>query len=155
VLYGYARQTFETGKALLIGRPLQVRRREQLPPWAGCAAIDRVFGERAHHAERALVKRLLWEGCTLWGYRVHDSLAASEWLRAQPRFAGLPTATLGLSMGSTMAVWVSALEPAIDACVELCGLAEYDALLARRMTCTASAFRARTAARFQRPRSRR
>jgi dienelactone hydrolase len=61
---------------------------------------------------------------------VHDTLAAFDWLRAQPRFAGLPTATLGLSMGSTMAVWVSALEPAIDACVELCGLAEYDALLA-------------------------
>lgn len=136
VLYGHAHgNRFETGKdELLIGRPAL-----QVPPYGeeltrrGLAvlAIDHwCFGERAHHAERALVKRLLWEGCTLWGYRVHDSLAAFEWLRAQPRFAGLPTATLGLSMGSTMAVWVSALEPAIDACVELCGLAEYDALLA-------------------------
>lgn len=136
VLYGHAHgNRFETGKdELLIGRPaLQVPPYgEQLPP-RGLAvlAIDHwCFGERAHHAERALVKRLLWEGCTLWGYRVHDSLVAFEWLRAQARFAGLPTATLGLSMGSTMAVWASALEPAIDACVDLCGLAEYDALLA-------------------------
>lgn len=88
------------------------------------------FGERAHHGERADVKRLLWEGRTLWGYRVHDSLAALQWLRGQPRFAGLPTAAFGLSMGSAMAVWTAALDPAIDACIELCALAEFDALLA-------------------------
>ena len=32
-------------------------------------------------------------------------------------------------MGSTMALWAAALDPAIDACIELCGLAEYDALI--------------------------
>jgi dienelactone hydrolase len=136
VLYGHAHgNRFESGKdELLRGRPaLQAPPYGEVLPGLGLAvlAIDHwCFGERAHHTERALVKRLLWEGCTLWGYRVQDSLAAFGWLRAQPRFAGLPTATLGLSMGSTMAVWVSALQPAIDACVELCGLAEYDALLA-------------------------
>jgi hypothetical protein len=29
-----------------------------------------------------------------------------------------------------MAVWTAALDPAVDACIELCGLAEFDALLA-------------------------
>ncbi len=38
--------------------------------------------------------------------------------------------TLGLSMGSTMAIWAAALEPTIAACIDLCCLAEYDALLA-------------------------
>jgi hypothetical protein len=33
-------------------------------------------------------------------------------------------------MGSTMAIWTAALEPAITACIDLCCLAEYDALLA-------------------------
>jgi pimeloyl-ACP methyl ester carboxylesterase len=72
---------------------------------------------------------LLWEGCTLWGYRVHDTLTALGWLRSRAGFASLPTVTLGLSMGSTMAVWAAALEPSIDACIDLCCLAEYDALV--------------------------
>ncbi len=94
-------------------------------------AIDHwCFGERAQRSERALVKQLLWQGGTLWGYRVHDTLAAFHWLRAQPRLAGLPSAALGLSMGSTMAVWAAALQPDIDVCLEMCGLAEFDALLA-------------------------
>jgi dienelactone hydrolase len=126
---------FAIGKdELLQGRPAL-----QSPPYGvtlpalGTAvlAIDHwCFGERAHHGERANVNRLMWEGRTLWGYRVHDSLAALRWLRGQPRFAGLPTAAFGLSMGSAMAVWTAALDPAVDACIELCGLAEFDALLA-------------------------
>ena len=135
VLYCHAHgNRFDTGKdELLRGRPaLQSPPYGQVLPALGIAvlAIDHwCFGERAHRSERALVKQLLWEGCTLWGYRVHDTLAAFDWLRAQPRFSGLPTATLGLSMGSTMAVWAAALQPAIDACIDLCCLAEYDALL--------------------------
>jgi hypothetical protein len=33
-------------------------------------------------------------------------------------------------MGSTMACWAASLEPGIAACVDLCGLAEFDALVA-------------------------
>lgn len=136
VLYNHAHgNDFVIGKdELLQGRPaLKSPPYGQVLPGDGFAvlAIDHwCFGQRAHHSERALVKRLLWNGCTLWGYRVHDTLAAFDWLQGQPRFAGLPTATLGLSMGSTMAVWAAALEPAIGACIELCGLAEFDALVA-------------------------
>ena len=136
LLYHHAHgNRFEFGKdELLRGRPaLQEPPYGELLPALGWAvlAIDHwCFGERAHHTERALVKRLLWEGRTLWGYRVHDTLAAADWLFAQPRFAELPCATLGLSMGSTMAVWAAALEPRIGACIDLCCLAEFDALLA-------------------------
>lgn len=135
VLYCHAHGNhFETGKdKLLVGRPAL-----QSPPygqaltargWAVLAIDHWGFGERRQPSESALVKRLLWQGATLWGWRVHDTLAALDWLRAQPGFESLPVATLGLSMGSTMALWSAALDTRIAACVDLCCAAEYEALL--------------------------
>ncbi len=138
VLYCHAHgNRFERGKdELMLGRPAI-----QNPPYgktlAGLGfavfAIDHwCFGERnvgGAKSERAMVKRLLWEGKTLWGYRVHDTLASLSWARTQPDLSTLPVTTLGLSMGSTMAIWAAALDPTIDACVDLCCLAEYDALI--------------------------
>ncbi len=136
VLYCHAHgQDFTVGKGeLLQGRPAL-----QSPPYGevlsplgfAVLAIDHwCFGERAHRSERAWVKQLLWDGCTAWGYRVHDSLVACEWLRGQARFAGLPMTALGLSMGSTMAVWLAALDTSIERCIELCCLADFDSLVA-------------------------
>jgi dienelactone hydrolase len=135
VLYCHAHgNRFDIGKdELLAGRPAL-----QSPPygealtergWAVLAIDHWGFGERQYPSERALVKRLLWQGATLWGWRVHDTLAALDWLRVQPGFETLPVVTLGLSMGSTMALWSAALDTRIAGCVELCGAAEYDALL--------------------------
>ena len=136
VLYCHAHgNRFEMGKnELLKGRPaLQSPPYGEVLPAMGYAvlAIDHwCFGERAASTERATVKRLLWEGKTLWGYRVHDTLVALEWLRLQAGFANLPVTALGLSMGSAMAIWAAALDPIITACIDLCCLAEFDALLA-------------------------
>jgi dienelactone hydrolase len=135
VLYCHAHgHRFDVGKdELLLGRPAL-----QAPPygrvlgehgWAALAIDHWGFGERQEPSERMLVKRLLWQGQTLWGWRVHDTLAAVDWLRAQPDFASLPIATLGLSMGSTMALWAATLDERIAGCIELCCAAEYDALL--------------------------
>lgn len=135
MLYCHAHgNRFDMGKdELLKGRPaIQSPPYGEVLPAMGYAvlAIDHwCFGERASKTERAMVKRLLWQGKTLWAYRIHDTLVALEWLRAQPGFANLPVTTLGLSMGSTMAIWAAALDPTIAACVDLCCLAEYDALL--------------------------
>ena len=135
VLYCHAHgNNFTIGRSeLLHGRPALAQ-----PPYGDClpqlgfaaVAIDhRGFGDRATPGERVLNKRLLWEGRTLWGMRVADTLSVYDWLRAQDRFAHLPIVTLGLSMGSTMAYWTASLEPGIAACVDLCGLAEFDALV--------------------------
>ena len=135
VVYCHAHgQRFDIGKdELLSGRPAL-----QSPPysqalaargWAVLAIDHWGFGERQHPSERALVKRLLWQGATLWGWRVHDTLAALDWLRAQAGFESLPVVTLGLSMGSTMALWAAALDTRIAVCIDLCGAADYDALL--------------------------
>jgi len=136
VLYCHAHgNRFEVGRSeLLGGRPALAQ-----PPYGdvlpalgiAALAIDHLgFGDRAATSERLLNKRLLWQGSTLWGMRVADTLAAFDWLRSQPFCAGLPIVALGLSMGSTMACWAAALEPQIAACVDLCALSEFDALVA-------------------------
>jgi hypothetical protein len=135
VLYCHAHgNRFDLGaEELLVGRTAL-----QSPPygqalvehgWAALAIDHWGFGERQEPSERALVKRLLWQGDTLWGWRVHDTLAAVDWLRTQPGFEALPLVTLGLSMGSTMALWSAALDERIAGCIDLCCAAEYDALL--------------------------
>lgn len=138
ILYCHAHgNRFEMGNdELLKGRPaIQSPPYGEVLPAMGYAvlAIDHwCFGERSlppTRSERAMVKRLLWEGKTLWGYRIHDTLVALQWLRMQAGFANLPVTTLGLSMGSTMAIWAAALDPSIIACVDICCLAEFDALL--------------------------
>lgn len=120
------------GNELLTGRPaIAAPPYGTVLPGLGFAAlaIDHWgFGERATTSERVLNKRFLWEGSTLWGMRVADTLAAFDWVRG--RFARAPIVTLGLSMGSTMAWWAAALEPKIAGCVDLCCLAEFDALIA-------------------------
>ncbi len=136
VLYCHAHgHRFDIGKdEVLVGRPAL----QSPPPYGGALiargwavlAIDHWgFGERQRPSERALVKRLLWQGATLWGWRAHDTLAALDWLRMQPGFASLPVVTLGLSMGSTMALWSAALDERIAGCIDLCCAAEYAALL--------------------------
>ena len=134
VLYCHAHgNRFDIGKdELLTGRPaIAAPPYGAVLPAMGFAvlAIDHWgFGERASASERVLNKRFLWDGGTLWGMRVADTLAAFDWLRAH--FAGVPVVTLGMSMGSTMAWWAAALEPAIAGCVDLCCLAEFEALTA-------------------------
>jgi hypothetical protein len=84
VLYCHAHgNRFDIGKdELLLGRPAL-----QAPPygrvlgehgWAALAIDHWGFGERGQPSERMLVKRLLWQGQTLWGWRLHDTLAAVE-----------------------------------------------------------------------------
>lgn len=119
---------------LVAGRPMLLD-----PPWAielarrGYAALafdHRGFGERAAVPERMLVKRGLWEGVPLWGRRVADAIAASAWVRSQPGLGSVPLVALGFSMGGTLAWWSAALDPRVDAVVDACCLAEFDALLA-------------------------
>lgn len=136
VLYCHAHgRRFEMGADELVqGRPAL-----QAPPygpvlaargWAALAIDQRGFGARQGPGEPALVKHALWHGRTLWGLRLRDTLSALDWLRAQPGFATVPVVTLGLSMGSTLALWAAALDERIAGCAELCCAAEYDALLA-------------------------
>jgi dienelactone hydrolase len=110
----------------------------QAPPYAeqltrlGCAAlcVDMwAFGERATRDEEGLFKEMLWRGRVLWGMRVYDSLRAIDYLVSRPEVDGSRLGTIGMSMGSTMAWWVAALDERVKVCIDLCCLTDFEALI--------------------------
>jgi hypothetical protein len=88
------------------------------------------FGERAHETELETVKAMLWQGRVLWGMMVYDSIRALDWLCARADVDSARVGTLGMSMGSTMAQWLAALDERVKATVDICCLTEYHTLLA-------------------------
>lgn len=101
----------------------------------GCVAlaIDHwVFGERSHTTEADMFKAMLWQGQVLWGMMVYDSLRALDWLAGRPDVDRGRLATLGMSMGSTMAWWVAALDERIKVTVDICCLTDFHTLLAKK-----------------------
>jgi dienelactone hydrolase len=138
VLYNHAHGgDYELGKdELLDGRPALQR-----PPYAdaltargyAALAVDTwVFGERRGRTESEVFKEMLWRGEVLWGMMVYDSLKAVDYLVARPDVDARRIGTLGISMGSTMAWWVAALDERIKVCVDLCCLTDYEALIQAR-----------------------
>ena len=113
----------------------------QQPPYAEeltrrgyCAlCIDHwAFGERRGRTESEIFKQMLWQGRVMWGMMVYDSLRAIDYLVSRPEVDAERLGTLGLSMGSTMAWWVAALDTRIKVCVDICCLTDYQALIESR-----------------------
>ena len=101
----------------------------------GCVvlSIDHwVFGERAHTSEMDTFKAMLWQGRVLWGMMVYDSLKAVDWLVARADVDPARVGTLGMSMGSTMAWWLAALDVRIKATVDVCCLTDFHTLLEKK-----------------------
>jgi len=88
------------------------------------------FGERSHTTEMDTFKAMLWQGQVLWGMMVYDSIRALDWLLTRGDVDGSRIATLGMSMGSSMAQWLGALDERVKVTVDICCLTEYHALLA-------------------------
>jgi acetyl esterase/lipase len=91
-----------------------------------------VFGERSHTTELDMFKAMLWRGQVLWGMMVYDSLRAMDWLVARPEVDSARVGTLGMSMGSTMAWWLAALDERVKATVDICCLTDFDTLVAKK-----------------------
>jgi dienelactone hydrolase len=138
VLYNHAHGgDYVLGKGeLLAGRSAL-----QGPPYAqaltargyAALAIDAWgFGERRGRTEAELFKLMLWQGRVLWGMMVYDSLRALDYLAGREDVDAGRLVTLGLSMGSTMAWWVAALDERVKVCVDLCCLTEFQALIEAR-----------------------
>lgn len=89
-----------------------------------------VFGERAHDTEADTFKAMLWQGQVLWGMMVYDSLRALDVLLQRPDVDPARVATLGMSMGSTMAWWLAALDERVAVTVDICCLTDFQALIA-------------------------
>ncbi len=91
-----------------------------------------VFGERSHSTEADTFKAMLWHGQVLWGMMVYDSLRTLDILAERPDVDPERMATLGISMGSTMAWWLGALDERVRATVDICCLTDFGTLLARK-----------------------
>jgi cephalosporin-C deacetylase-like acetyl esterase len=135
VIYNHAHGgQYKLGKQEL----LDGRKELASPPYAefltslgmSVLAIDAwVFGERATRSEADTFKEMLWRGRVLWGMMVFDSLRALDYLVTRPEVEAQRIATVGLSMGSAMAQWLAALDERVKACVDLCCLTDYQALI--------------------------
>jgi len=135
ILYNHAHGgDYVLGKdELTAGRDLM-----QTPPYAealtakGIAALcfdTWAFGERGGRTEEEIFKHMLWHGQVLWGMMVYDSLRAIDYLGSRPDVDVERLGTLGLSMGSTMAWWVAALDTRIKVCIDICCLTDFQALI--------------------------
>lgn len=97
--------------------------------WSALCIDTWVFGERSHTSELDMFKAMIWQGEVLWGMMVYDSLRALDYLAARPDVDSERIATLGMSMGSTMAWWVAALDERIKVTVDICCLTDFESLL--------------------------
>jgi dienelactone hydrolase len=100
---------------------------------AGFAAIaidDWGFGERKSDTEVHIAMNMLWRGQVMWGMMVYDSVRAVDYLLTRPDVDASRIGTTGMSMGSTMAWWLAALDPRIACCVDTCCLTEFTTFLA-------------------------
>jgi dienelactone hydrolase len=113
----------------------------QAPPYSEALAREGIcglcidawnFGERRGRTESELFKELLWRGQVLWGLMVYDTLKATDYLVARSDVDADRIASLGLSMGSTMAWWHAALDERVKVCVDLCCLTDFQALIETR-----------------------
>lgn len=93
-------------------------------------AIDAwAFGGRSGRTESERFKEMLWKGQVMWGMMVYDSIRALDYALSRDDVDADRVGTLGMSMGSTMAWWLAALDTRIKVTVDLCCLTDYQALL--------------------------
>jgi hypothetical protein len=94
-----------------------------------CLAIDHwCFGERAGRSESSTFKSMLWKGQVMWGMMVYDSLRAVDYLVSRTDVDANRIGALGMSMGSTMTIWATALDQRIKTSVDICCLTDFEEL---------------------------
>ena len=98
-------------------------------------AIDSwCFGERKHEkngrqGEENVFKLMLWEGQVLFGMMMFDEFRAMDYLVSRPEVDNQRLGVLGMSMGSTKAWWLAALDPRVKLCMDVCCLTDYQELI--------------------------
>jgi hypothetical protein len=128
------------GGGYTIGKTEFVAGREYMgqPPYAefltslGCNALcfdAWIFGERAGRTELDFFKETLWQGRVLWGMMVYDALKAVDYLATRADVDVARLGTVGMSMGSSTAQWVGALDPRLEVVVDICCLTDWHTLV--------------------------
>jgi hypothetical protein len=126
-----------------LGKEELIQGRKVLPAYAPvCAAKGLVtlaidswcFSGRKHDengstGEWDAFKLMLWKGQVLWGMMMFDEFQAVTYLTGRPEVDAARIGAFGLSMGSTKAWWLAALDPRVKVCIDLCCLTDYEALI--------------------------
>jgi dienelactone hydrolase len=82
--------------------------------------------------EISLYKLNLWLGRTLWGMMLRDQQIALDYLESRPEVDAARIGAQGMSMGSTQAWWLGAIDERIKAVVGVACLTRYEDLIAVR-----------------------
>ncbi len=88
-----------------------------------------IFGERSGRAELDMYKDMIWHGRVLWGMMVYDAIKAVDYLVTRPDVDTKRLATVGMSMGSSTAQWLGALDPRVGVVVDICCLTDWHTLV--------------------------
>jgi dienelactone hydrolase len=98
-------------------------------------AIDSwCFGERKHErdgseGEQTAFKLMLWRGQVLFGMMMFDEFRAVDYLASRPEVDATRIGALGMSMGATKAWWLTALDPRVKVCMDVCCLTDFEELI--------------------------
>ena len=101
-------------------------------------AIDSwCFGERKPEkdgsvGEQDTFKLMLWRGRVLYGMMMFDEYRALDYLASRPEVDASRLGAFGMSMGATKAWWLSALDPRVKVCLDVCCLTDYEELIRAR-----------------------
>src|SRR5207244_10310489 len=126
-----------------LGKEMLVKGVEVAPAYASvCAqkglvtlAIDSwCCGERkhekdGHEGEENAFKLMLWKGQVLYGMMMFDEFRAMDYLASRPEVDDQRLGALDMSMGSTKAWWLAALDPRVRLCLDVCCLTDYEDLI--------------------------
>jgi len=82
--------------------------------------------------EISLFKLNLWLGRTLWGMMLRDQQIALDYLESRPEVDAARIGAQGMSMGSTQAWWLGAIDERIKVAVGVACLTRYEDLVAVR-----------------------
>lgn len=88
--------------------------------------------QRGSDQEMSLFKLNLWLGRTLWGMMLRDELIALDYLASRPEVDPTRIGAQGMSMGSTRAWWLGAMDDRIRAVVGVACFTRYEDLIAIR-----------------------
>jgi dienelactone hydrolase/lysophospholipase L1-like esterase len=86
--------------------------------------------EVTREEQESLFKYHMWFGRTLWGMFVRDDRIALDYLVGRPEVDATRIGTTGMSMGSTRAWWLAAVDDRISAVVAVACLTRYQNLIA-------------------------
>jgi dienelactone hydrolase len=87
---------------------------------------------RGSDQEQSLFKLNLWLGRTLWGMMLRDEQIALDYLASRPEVDPKRIGAQGMSMGSTRAWWLAAIDDRIKATVGVACFTRYEDLIAIR-----------------------